>query len=181
MTRGEADRLFVACELPAAALAALAGWQARCLGAKPELRINHALHLTLAFLGDVPRARTAEVVAALETVRFAELPLAVAGVLFLPERGRRRVVALALDDRSGGLAQLQADVARALADSGLFTPHRRAWLPHVTLARFRRPGQPFPLQNVTIPEFCAVRMVLYSSLLERTGAVHTPVAVFPAS
>ena len=40
----------------------------------------------------------------------------------------------------------------------------------------------FPCKiNVTIPAFGVDRMVLYSSLLERAGAVHTPVAVFPAS
>src|SRR5665648_105329 len=67
------------------------------------------------------------------------------------------------------------------AGAGLFEPRGRPWLPHLTVARFRRSCQPFPLQNVNIPQFCVVRVVLYSSLLERAGAVHTPLAVFPAS
>jgi hypothetical protein len=34
---------------------------------------------------------------------------------------------------------------------------------------------------VNIPAFGVVRMVLYSSHLERAGAVHAPIADFPAS
>ncbi len=101
--------------------------------------------------------------------------------LFLPAHGKRRVVALELDDPAGGLRRLQADVSDGLAAAGLYEPEKRPWLPHVTVARFRRPGHPFSLQNVNIGAFGVVRMVLYSSHLERAGAVHTPVADFPAS
>jgi 2'-5' RNA ligase len=68
-----------------------------------------------------------------------------------------------------------------LARTGSYELEERPWTPHVTVARFRRHGQPFPLQNVNITELRVVRMVLYSSLLKRVGAVHTPIAVFPAS
>ena len=101
--------------------------------------------------------------------------------LFLPAHGKRRVVALELDDPSGTLRRLQAEVSSGLAAEGLYEPEKRPWLPHVTVARFRRPGHPFSLQNVNIGGFGVVRMVLYSSHLERAGAVHTPVADFPAS
>jgi len=90
-------------------------------------------------------------------------------------------VALELDDPAGGLSRLQEEVAAELASACLYEPEKRRWLPHVTVARFRRPGHPFSLQNVNIPAFGVVRMVLYSSHLERAGAVHAPIAVFPAS
>jgi len=101
--------------------------------------------------------------------------------IFLPARGKRRVVALKLDDPSGTLRRLQSVVSAGLAAGGLYEPEKRPWLPHVTVARFRRPGHPFSLQNVNIGPFGVVRMVLYSSHLERAGAVHTPLADFPAS
>ena len=101
--------------------------------------------------------------------------------LFLPARGAKRVLALRLGDPNGELTRLQTGVADELASAGLWAAGTRPWLPHVTVARFRRPGHPFSLQNVNIPGFCAVRVVLYSSLLEGAGAVHTPIAVFPAS
>ena len=90
-------------------------------------------------------------------------------------------MALELDDPAGRLRRLQAEVSARLAAEGLYEPEKRPWLPHVTVARFRRPGHPFSLQNVNIGGFGVVRMVLYSSHLERAGAVHTPVADFPAS
>lgn len=177
----DALRLFVAQELPEDTLRAVERWQTAELAGHDQLRLNHALHLTLAFLGDVPRDRVDDLVAALGEVRYEPCRLHVAEVLFLPAKGPRRVVALALADPDGTLAQLQAAVSAGLAATGLYKPPGRPWLPHVTVARFRRPGHPFSLQIVNVPGFCSVRTVLYSSLLERAGAVHTPLADFPAS
>lgn len=174
-------RLFVACELPRPVRLALAEWQERTFGGRRELRVNHALHLTLCFLGDTDPAAVEQLSEALATVAWEPIPTTIAAPLFLPERGAKHVVALALDDLQGGLRALQEQASAALAATGLYVPPRRPWLPHVTVARFRRPGHPFLLQNVTIERFCAVRMALYSSSLESTGAVHTPLATFSAS
>jgi 2'-5' RNA ligase len=174
-------RLFVAAELPGEVLRAVEMWQRGALAPHEEVRLNHALHLTLAFLGDLPRVRVDDLVAALAEVPFEPCRLAAAEVLFLPHKGSKRVVALALADLDGALARLQTSVSAALASTGLYEPPRRPWLPHVTVARFRRPGHPFSLQNVNVAPFCVVRTVLYSSLLDRAGAVHTPLADFPAS
>lgn len=182
---GEKDtrplRLFVACELPRPVRVAIAEWQERLLGGRRELRLNHALHLTLCFLGDTDPAAAEQLGEALAAVEWAPVPAGIAGPLFLPERGAKHVVALELSDPQQGLRNLQERTSAALAATGLYAPPKRLWLPHVTVARFRRPGHPFPLQNVTIEGFCAVRMALYSSSLESTGAVHTPLATFPAS
>jgi RNA 2',3'-cyclic 3'-phosphodiesterase len=174
-------RLFVACDLPPHVLAAVEHWQTLWLKPHTDVRIVGSLHVTLVFLGETPAAALDDVAAALRDVRFAPFEVGVAAPLFLPERGAKHVVALRLSDPSGGLAMLQSGATDALRDAGLHKPPRRPWLSHVTVARFRRPGHPFSLQNVTIPEFGVDRMVLYSSLLERAGAVHTPVAEFFAS
>jgi 2'-5' RNA ligase len=179
-TGRETLRLFVAAELPPETLREVEDWQGKVLAPHGELRLNRALHLTLAFLGDVEQGRVDEVVAALRTVPVKSCALSAGRALFLPQKGTKRVVALELVD-AGKLARMQAEVSRALAATGLYAPPKRPWLPHVTVARFRHPGHPFSLQNVNIPEFCVVRVVLYSSLLERAGAVHTPLADFPAS
>ena len=174
-------RLFVAGDLPVETRRAVEAWQHHALEGREGLRLNHALHITLAFLGTVAAARVPDLTEALAQVRVRPCEVAVAEPVFLPARGAKRVVVLRLTEPAGELARLQADVASALAATGLFAPERRPWLPHLTVARFRRLGQPFSLQNVNIPQFCVVRVVLYSSLLERAGAVHTPLAVFPAS
>jgi 2'-5' RNA ligase len=177
----ESERLFVACDLPRDVIRALNRWQLQELEGRDDLRAIGSLHLTLAFLGDVRKEKVARVVGALSTVGFAPFQLKPDEAVFLPRRGAKKVVALTLVDPGGGLQKLHEDVSRALAQTGLYKPDSRPWVPHVTVARYRRSGEPFCLQNVNIPQFGVVRMVLYSSLLERAGAVHTPVAVFPAS
>ena len=177
----ETQRLFVACDLPGVVGYGVGVWQQEALAPNEAVRVSAALHITLCFLGSTARDLIPRVTEALETVDFAPFELAIAEPLFLPEHGRKNVVALAIDDQSGGLAALQEAASAALARAGVYKPSRRPFLAHLTVGRFRRPGHPFPLQNVTIPAFGVDRMVLYSSLLERAGAVHTPVAVFPAS
>ena len=179
--RPERLRLFVACDLPADVERAVAAWQRAELAPHEELRVMPTLHLTLAFLGAVDADRVPDLRRILGGVRWRRAECRLKEPLFLPAHGKRRVVALELDDASGTLRRLQAEVSSGLAAEGLYEPEKRPWLPHVTVARFRRPGHPFSLQNVNIGAFGVVRMVLYSSHLERAGAVHTPVADFPAS
>jgi 2'-5' RNA ligase len=179
--REERKRLFVACDLPATVERVVVAWQRDQLAPHTELRITASLHLTLCFLGDVEVAAVPDVVAALEGVAFAPFALGLGKPVFLPEHGGKNVVALTVADPSGALARLQAGMAGALAARGLFELPRRRFLAHLTVARFRRRGHPFSLQNVNIEGFGVDKVVLYSSLLERAGAVHTPVAIFPAS
>jgi 2'-5' RNA ligase len=174
-------RLFVACDLPRAVERAVRTWQHEELAPHEDLRVAPTLHLTLAFLGSIEAAKVPDLERILSGIAFARAECRFREPLFLPAHGKRRVVALELEDPSGRLRDLQTRVSAGLAAEGLYEPEKRPWLPHVTVARFRRPGHPFSLQNVNIGAFGVVRMVLYSSHLERAGAVHTPVADFPAS
>ena len=174
-------RLFVACDLPQDVERAVVAWQHKRLDSHEEVRVAPALHLTLAFLGDVDAARVPDVERVLKGISWTRAECRLKEPLFLPEHGQGRVVALELDGPSGELRRVQAAESAGLAAEGLHEPEKRPWLPHVTVARFRHPGHPFSLQNVNIGAFGVVRMVLYSSHLERAGAVHTPVADFPAS
>jgi len=174
-------RLFVACDLPPEVERAVRVWQRSELGPHQDLRIVPTLHLTLAFLGGVEAARLPDLERVLAGVGWHGAQCSFREPLFLPARGARRVVALELEDASGALRRLQAEVASGLTADGLYEPEKRPWLPHVTVARFRRQGHPFSLQNVNIKRFGVVRMVLYSSDLKPGGAVHTPLADFPAS
>lgn len=179
--RPERLRLFVACDLPPEVESAVRAWQRRQLAHHDDLRLIPALHLTLAFLGSVDADRVADLERILAGVAWPRAESRVKEPLFLPAHGKRRVVALELDDPSGTLRILQDEVSARLAAEGLYEPEKRPWLPHVTVARFRRPGHPFSLQNVNIGTFGVGRMVLYSSHLKPGGAVHTPLADFPAS
>jgi 2'-5' RNA ligase len=178
------QRLFVALDLPDDSLAALRRWQDLVFGDLPELRITHALHLTLCFLGDTPASAVPALSEALAGVPFRRSTVAFGEPIFLPKGGRKNVVALPLVDaatKPGGLAAvcaLQAAVSAALVGTGFYQAERRAYVPHVTVARFRRPGHPFPLHIVNLPVLCPSGLVLYTSDLAKTGAVHTPLAEF---
>jgi 2'-5' RNA ligase len=183
MTRPSSEplaRLFVAADLPAEALAAVGKWQEAELRPHAELRVVRTLHLTLCFLGNVPQARSDDIVASLRAVELPPLPAAFGELVFLPERGRKHVVALRLDDPGGGIVAVQDELSRRLAALKIYRPERRAYLPHVTVARYRHPGTELPLQNVNFREFGLPQVTLYDSVLARGGAVHTPLASFPA-
>ena len=174
-------RLFVACDLPRAVERAVRTWQHEELAPHEDLRVAPTLHLTLAFLGSIDAAKVPDLERILSGIAFDARGVPLPGAA-VPAGARQ---AAGRGARARGpcrrLRDLQTRVSAGLAAEGLYEPEKRPWLPHVTVARFRRPGHPFSLQNVNIGSFGVVRMVLYSSHLERAGAVHTPVADFPAS
>ena len=172
-------RLFVACDLPADAAAVVDRWQAAELSPHEELRVARTLHVTLCFLGSVAESRVADITSALGALALPALPTALGEALFLPAHGAKRVVALRLADDWGALAATQRAVSDSLAALGVYTAERRPWLAHLTVARYRRPGHPFSLQNVTVGAVGLPSVILYASHLERGGAVHTPLATFP--
>ena len=134
-------RLFVAADLPPEVLDVVVQWQQTEIGRHAELRPARTLHLTLCFLGSVPQARVDDILAALDGVDLPPLPTALGEALFLPERGRKRVVALRLADPDGTISAVQGELSRALARIKVYKPERRPYLPHVTVARYRQPGQ----------------------------------------
>ena len=63
--------------------------------------------------------------------------LALGDALWLPPR-RPGVLAVAVDDLDGTLGRLQASLSSALGSGGFHRPEKRAYRPHVTVARVRR-------------------------------------------
>lgn len=134
-------RLFVALELPARVSSTLARLGAACAAADPALRASAegSLHVTLCFLGAQPAAAVPEILEAVTraTAERGEAVLSAAEALWLPPR-RPGVLAVRLEDEGGVLAGVQAALASALVGGGWYAAERRAYLPHVTVARVRR-------------------------------------------
>jgi RNA 2',3'-cyclic 3'-phosphodiesterase len=170
-------RLFVALDLPAAAVAALVRF--RDAAADPavwRLLPEAGFHVTLAFLGHRPEADVSAVGEVLGGIEPREPPaLALGAGLLLPPR-RPRVLTVALADESGALGRLQAEVSDGLAAAGVFTPEARPFRPHVTVARIR-PGARAPRAVDAEPQPVAFRagpVVLYRSHVRRAGATYEP-------
>jgi len=161
----ERERLFCALRLPEAALDTLAGWAARELHGGRVVPRAH-LHLTLAFLGHRPTAELPAIAAALR-----EAAAAAASIRLLPERYRetRSVGMLVLKDPAGAATRLAEDLFGRLERLGVYERERRAWLPHVTVLRFRRPPRldpALPDLGEVVPSDAAV----YLSRLRPSGA-----------
>lgn len=170
-------RVFVAVELPDRVVEALAAWQPRLDGLRPVA--PESLHLTLAFLGE---RSVAEVDAAARVVREAAVPvggLSLGAGRWLPSR-RPRVLVVEVGDATGALGALQRAVVEGLTAAIGFEAERRAFLPHVTMARVSR-GPAIPqLRDVDlgplgeVGEFAACAVTLMRSHLARGPARYEP-------
>ena len=104
-----------------------------------RLPYAEGLHLTLAFLGDVERARLAGLGSALAgaLAGVAAPALRLGGTGAFPSLARARVLWVGVEERAttGRLAACHAAVRVALASAGLAADERFA--PHVTVARPR--------------------------------------------
>jgi 2'-5' RNA ligase len=180
-------RLFVALDLPQDVRAGLVDWQRTAL-ADPALRVvrPEALHMTLVFLGyqnekDVKAiAKTAfEANARAPAVELVREPVGV------PKGKRPRLIALAAN--SDETVALQQQVQERLVEAGFYEPEKRAFWPHLTVARVkpeaprsRRPAhiriEPHPLPEHVFRFFRPTRLVLFKSHLRRSGAEYEAMA-----
>jgi RNA 2',3'-cyclic 3'-phosphodiesterase len=175
-----AARLFLALEPCDEDRGALAAWRDRLIADRDDLRPSAAatLHLTLAFLGRRPEAEIPAIArAALDAV--AGMPPAVlrpADVVPLPRRGAPRLFALDLADEDGHGAAIQAAAGGALANAGFWEPEKRAWWPHLTLARVRARRRAAPLEAAEPAPgpLRAPLVTLYRSTLRPQGAQYDP-------
>jgi 2'-5' RNA ligase len=169
----ERVRLFCALRLPEATLDALSAWQAEQLVRERPVPRDH-LHVTLAFLGHRPVTELDAIASALRTAAAAARP-----IRLLPERYRetRSVGMLVLKDPAGAATRLAEQLFAALEAIGVYERERRAWLPHVTVLRFRRPPKlrpALPELGEVVPSDAAV----YLSQLRPTGAQYVVVESF---
>jgi 2'-5' RNA ligase len=175
-------RLFLALEPREEDRTALADWRDRLVAGRDDLRPSPAetLHLTLAFLGYRPKKEIPAIAhAAFGAVgELAPATLRPLSVVPLPRRGPR-LFALDLDDEEGRAAAIQAAASQALAEGRFYRPEKRAWWPHVTLARVKRGRCAPPLEDVppgvgAPATLAAPTVTLYRSTLRPQGALYEP-------
>ena len=134
------------------------------------------MHITLKFIGYVPAEKLDPIRAALASVRSsAPVEMHFRGVGFFPNERRPRVVWCGTE-ASPNLAQLAAEIESGLEPLGI-AREQRAFVPHLTLARFESPRGVGKLvrhaQEMTPPDFGSARETefhLYESTLKRSGA-----------
>jgi 2'-5' RNA ligase len=86
---------------------------------------------------------------------------------------------LVFDDEGGRATRIADAAQRRLAELGIYEPERRAWLPHLTVVRFRQRPRLRPsiadLREPLMPSEAAV----YISRLQPSGAQYEVVESVP--
>lgn len=185
-------RLFVALEISAdvrenlaARIQNLRNLSSRLADKRPRWLRPENLHVTLKFMGEIAPARLEGICAALSEIRSgAQVDMKFHGLGFFPNDLRPRVLWAGLN-ASPNLPSLAEAIDRALESRGV-AREQRAFIPHLTLARFEPPGLHEKLlaaiQENGEQQFGACRareFRLIESKTKPSGAEYTSVAIFP--
>ncbi len=142
-------RLFLAIQLPDAAIEHLRRVQAHCRSFAPDAAYPRDvnLHLTVRFLGETPEEKLEKLKEMLrKTISGGSIRLAASRLVTFPERAPARVLAAGVGGpNSEQLALFYASIERAVRGLG-FPAEQKKFTPHVTLARLDRP-LPLPAIN----------------------------------
>jgi 2'-5' RNA ligase len=180
-------RTFIAIEIPAGLRATVIDYIKHLRGKIPDISASWSrednLHLTLKFLGEVPIAQIEEVSAAASAAARASGPfeLILAGSGVFPPRGKPSVLWMGIEDPHGALQTVQQGLEGECAARG-FTRDVRAYHPHLTIARIRKPHGTKNLSAAHLASdfaaqtFTAKELVVFRSELLPQGSRHTPIS-----
>lgn len=176
-------RLFVALRPPAQIRRRLRETMAGVPGARWQ--DDEQLHLTVRFVGEVDERLADDLAAALAGVRAPAPAVALAGVGRFGDARRAHALWAGVAPHDA-LAALHRKVDAACVRAGL-APERRAYLPHITLARLpRAAGVAFELDGwladaaaLASAPFTLPHLILYESRLGREGAHYDALARWP--
>ena len=149
----------------------------------PEFRWQdeEQLHLTLRFIGEVDRPLAADLADALSRIRAEKFEICVSGVGRFEQRSSGALWA-GIEPKDP-VAALAAKVERACQQIGL-EPERRAFFPHITLARWkgRRTrevgGYLERHRGLRSHPFEVTEFILFESRLSRHGAHYEAVTTY---
>jgi 2'-5' RNA ligase len=176
-------RLFIAIDLGQAVRALVEKEIERLRALAPNAKWVKAegIHVTLAFLGHLEDARAEEVKAIVSDVagRHPPLQLGVEGIGGFGSSARPRVLWAGLTGDLEPLASIKTDLEKRMTPFG-YEPEKRAFKPHLTLARARMPNGDSALARCLrvsqVDSFGSAkvnRLILFRSDLSPKGAKYT--------
>lgn len=175
-------RLFVALRPPRSMREALLATMGGIEGARWQ--DDDQLHLTLRFIGEVDRHVAEDVAAALGSVSHPSFSLRLDGIGSFDKRGRADSLWAGVTPHAE-VRSLHAAVSRALTRAGI-PPEERAFVPHITLARFsRRPVAmaALPMERLWPPPIEARfdYFLLFESQLGASGPTYSAIERYSLS
>ncbi len=172
-------RLFVALDPPRDVREAIGWWGREARRESGPMRLVDAdlLHVTLAFLGSRPVGEIDAVAAATLASAAPVDGLGIGAPLWLPRR-RPRLLAVEVHDDEGALRVVHDALVEALQEEIDWAPERRAFHPHITVARMSAGSAPRArvLPPTPAAVFSGEALTLYRSWLSPTGASYEALA-----
>jgi 2'-5' RNA ligase len=178
-------RVFIAIDLPNEIRKALSDVQRElrrvtntCRWVAPE-----AIHITLRFIGEVPEKRVDEIHDALTGFTWKPFNILVRGVGFFPGTRSPRVFWAGMEAPT--MKELTERLDTRIEQLG-FEREKRAFRPHITLARAKNSRIDSALVSATAPyedhefgSFTVDRVFLFRSTLKPSGAVYEKLKEYP--
>jgi 2'-5' RNA ligase len=174
------QRLFVAIQPPPAIRERLIAAMGGVINARWQS--DEQLHLTLRFIGEVDRHAAADIGAAMGMIHHSRFTLSLDRIGQFDKRGRTDALWVGITPYAA-VEALKRKIDQALLRVGV-PPEQRAYLPHITLARFSRNAgdiSDFAARSGQLAgaTFTVDHFILYESHLATDGAAYVPLARFP--
>lgn len=185
-------RVFCAVELPDVVRARLEDHVRRLRKALPDAAASWSrvenIHLTLKFFGNVEVKRIQKISEAAERAvrEFSRFQIRVGGTGVFPRPSRPQVLWIGVEDPSGQLSALQEKFEDECAVEG-FPKEDRAYKPHLTIARLRKPEGSRRLAEAHLAmrfeplEIGVSEIVVFRSELSPKGSRYTPLSLHRVS
>ena len=179
---GDQIRCFIALEIPTEVKCQLAEIQERDLLHQLSWVNPENMHLTLKFLGDVPKSEVSlieEILAQIATQNTLFV-MQIGGLGAFPNFSRPKVVWAGVQKDGEKIISLAHQLNTTLGQIG-YPSEKRPFTPHITLARIHTPTN---LKKIAFDEFYEIspitvnRISLMQSRLQPSGVVYTLLSSF---
>ena len=182
----ESWRIFCAVELPSDVRARLERHVGQLRADVPDAAASWTrvenIHLTLKFFGNVVLDRIPNISAASSRAakHFSSFEISVGSTGVFPKPSRAQVLWIGVNDLSGKLSELHKQLEKEFASEG-FQKEDRAFRPHLTIARIRRPEGARRLAEAHLQmefkshEIKLTELIVFRSELSPHGSKYTPI------
>jgi 2'-5' RNA ligase len=180
-------RIFCAIELPADLRARLQDHIRELREAVPDVAASWTrvgnIHLSLKFFGNVAADRLAAIsgAASRTSKQFSSFQVGIGGTGVFPKPSRAQVLWIGVSDPEGKLSALQKTLEEEFALEG-FQKEDRAFRPHLTIARIRRPDGARRLAEIHLRtefkshEIKVGELIIFRSELSSQGSKYTAIS-----
>lgn len=185
-------RIFIAISLPQETKAGLQSFQGKLkkTGIKASWPKPGTLHLTLKFLGDLKPDKILAVKTCMDkaVMKMPVFRLAASGIGVFPSIKSPKIIWAGVSGQTDVLDKLVNRVENSLFDNLGFKKEKKKFLPHLTVARIKKPMLPKKtiqlLQDFKMfhcKKFKVCKITIFQSELKPSGAVHKKLFSIPVT